>query len=261
MTITMNVPNTPDLWLSSFPRPKSDDHKYRRGHTVILGANAYTGATRLAAEACSRVGSGLVTVLNQPQADVYRATLPADIMVRADTLDAINRPTALLAGPGGCDEIAADLIRQSAPDLAIVLDADAIRLSGEISHAARIVTPHLGEFQRYFGQSETTPDAAAQAVARTKGLTVVLKGPTTWIAAPDGRLAENSHASPYLAKAGTGDVLAGMIAGLVAQRMPAFEAACAGVWLHSEASQRVGPGLIPQDLTAVLPAILKQLLA
>lgn len=256
----MSIVNTPDLWMSLFPRPAEDDHKYHRGHTVIMGANAYTGATRLAAEACSRVGSGLVTVLSQLQAEVYRATLPADIMVRADTLRDLNRPTTLLAGPGGCDEIAAEAISASDPNLAIVLDADAIRLCAELSHPFRIITPHFAEFERYFGSTGTSPSKAAQEVASAQGVTVVLKGPTSWIAAPDGRLAESQHASPYLAKAGTGDVLAGLIAGLAAQGMPAFEAACAGVWLHGEASLRIGPGLIPQDLIAELRPVLKDLL-
>lgn len=247
--------------MSLFPRPAEDDHKYHRGHTVIMGANAYTGATRLAAEACSRVGSGLVTVLSQLQADVYRATLPADIMVRADTLRDINRPTTLLAGPGGCDEIAEEAISASDPNLAIVLDADAIRLCAELSHPFRITTPHFAEFERYFGSTGASPSKAAQDVANAQGVTVVLKGPTTWIAAPDGRLAASQHASPYLAKAGTGDVLAGLIAGLAAQGMPAFEAACAGVWLHGDASLRVGPGLIPQDLIAELRPVLKDRLS
>lgn len=260
MTGVMNLPNTPDLWLSHFPRPAEDDHKYRRGHTVIMGANNYTGATRLAAEACSRIGSGLVTVLSEAQSDVYRATLPADIMVRADTLRDINRPTAILAGPGGCDEIAAEAISGSDPNLAIVLDADAIRLCAELSHKSRIITPHFGEFERYFGNTGASLSKAAQDVANAQGVTVVLKGPTTWIASPGGRMAESHHASPYLAKGGTGDVLAGFIAGLVAQGMPAFEASCAGVWLHGDASLRVGPGLIPQDLTAELRAVLKDLL-
>jgi hydroxyethylthiazole kinase-like uncharacterized protein yjeF len=260
MTGVMILPNTPDLWLSAFPRPAENDHKYRRGHTIVMGANAYTGATRLASEACSRVGSGLVTVLSPAQADIYRATLPADIMVRADMLRDINRPTVVLAGPGGCDELAADAIAGSDPTLTLVLDADAIRLCAELSHHTRIITPHFGEFERYFGGTGASLSKAALDVSSAQGVTVVLKGPTTWIASPDGRLAENHHASPYLAKAGTGDVLAGLIAGLVAQGMPAHEAACAAVWLHGETSLRVGPGLIPQDLIAELRPVLKDLL-
>lgn len=227
---------------------------------MVFGSANYTGATRLAAEACSRIGSGLVTVFSKAQADVYCASLPADIMVRADSLHDINRPNTLLAGPGGCDEASAREIRASDPNLALILDADAIRLCAELSHPFRIITPHFAEFERYFGSAGVSPSKAAQDVASAQGITVVLKGPTTWIAAPDGRLAESQHASPYLAKAGTGDVLAGLIAGLVAQGMPAFEAACAGVWLHGDASLRIGPGLIPQDLIAELRPVLKDLL-
>lgn len=255
------IRNSPALWQSHLPRPLPDGHKYQRGHTVILGADLYTGATRLAAEACSRAGSGLVTVLSDAQAQAYRMTLPADIMVREGSLDAINRPTTLLAGPGGCSDAQAALLESSAPGLAVVLDADAIRLRPALPHATCILTPHDGEFARFFGEIGDDRTASACRAAQETGSIIVLKGPETVIAAPDGQCALNTHASPYLAKAGTGDVLAGLIAGLAAQGMPAFEAACAGVWMHGEAGQRAGPGLIPQDLTAALPAILRESLA
>jgi len=261
MTGVTILPNQPDLWRSVFPRPKADDHKYKRGHTVLFGSDAYTGATRLAAEACSRVGSGLVTVLSGTQGPAYRATLPADIMVRDGALGEINRPTTLLAGPGGCSEAVAAEILGSAPGLGVVLDADAIRLCGQLGHETQIITPHEGEFERYFGPLNTDPAARAQELAQSKQVTVVLKGPETLVAAPDGRISINSQASPYLAKAGTGDVLAGLIAGLVAQGMPAFEAASAAVWLHGAASLRIGPGLIPQDLIGELRGLLTDLLA
>ena len=253
--------NTPDLWLSALPQPKANDHKYTRGHAVVIGANNYTGATRLAAASCSRIGSGLVTVLSPSQAPVYRMTLPADIMVREDSLADINRPTVVLAGPGGCDDAAAEAIRDSDTQLNLVLDADAIRLCGTLDHETQVATPHAGEFQKYFGDLSDDPLAKVEEIARARNITLVLKGAKTLIAAPDGRLVENTHASPYLAKAGSGDVLAGMIAGLVAQGMPAFEAACAGVWMHGDASLRVGPGLIPQDLIAEFRAVLGALLA
>lgn len=257
----MNLQNTPELWRPCLPRPTVRDHKYTRGHSVIIGANNYTGATRLAAEACSRIGCGLVTVLSPSQAPVYRTTLPADIMVREDTLTNINRPNLVLAGPGGCDDAAAAAIRESDTDLSLVLDADAIRLCGTLAHKTQIATPHEGEFRRCFGDVSNDPAANAREVAQAQNITLVLKGARTLIAAPDGRLVENTHASPYLAKAGSGDVLAGMIAGLVAQGMPAFEAACAGVWIHGDASLRVGPGLIPQDLMAEFRPVLGALLA
>lgn len=257
----MNLPNTPDLWRDDFPRPAGIDHKYTRGHSVIIGANNYTGATRLAAEACSRIGCGLVTVLSPARAPIYRSTLPADIMVREDSLHDINRPNVVLAGPGGCDDPAAESIRGSDTDLGLVLDADAIRLCGTLTHSTQVATPHEGEFRRYFGALSDDPAEIVREVAQKQNVTLVLKGAKTLVAAPDGRLAENTHASPYLAKAGTGDVLAGMIAGLVAQGVPAFEATCAGVWIHGDASLRVGPGLIPQDLIAELRNVLSELLA
>ena len=256
----MNLPNEPELWRSEFPQPTDADHKYSRGHTVIFGANAYTGATRLASGACSRIGSGLVTVLSPKQAAVYRTVLPADIMIWTDSLSAVNRPTTLLAGPGGLDDQGAMEIRDSDPGLGLVLDADAIRLCNEVPHSTKIVTPHDGEFERYFGKLTIDRTAAAIEIARSKTAIVVLKGARTLVAAPDGRICENNTASPYLAKAGTGDVLAGLIAGLLAQGMPAFEAASAGVWLHGAASLRVGPGLIPQDLISEVRPLLQELL-
>ena len=256
----MILPNDPDLWRANFPEPTAKDHKYSRGHTAIFGANTYTGATRLAAAACSRIGSGLVTVLSQAQAPLYRTVLPADIMIQAGRLDTVNRPTTLLAGPGGLDDQGAAEICASDAGLGVVLDADAIRLCSEVAHKTKIVTPHDGEFERYFGKLTDDRVAAAVEIARAKGAVVVLKGAHTLVAAPDGRVSQNQTASPYLAKAGTGDVLAGLVSGLLAQGMPAFDAASAGVWLHGAASLRVGPGLVPQDLLGEIRPLLRDLL-
>lgn len=255
------IPNSPDLWGASLPRPKPDGHKYHRGHSILLGAEIYTGATRLAAEACSRIGSGLVTVLSDQQADTYRATLPPDIMVRAGDFARINRPTTVLAGPGGCNEAQARLLVQTDPSIDLVLDADAIRMWPELTDRSCILTPHATEFERYFDTGERDPIARAGAAAENCNSIVILKGPETVIAAPDGRVVMNQTASPYLAKAGTGDVLAGLITGWLAQGMPAFEAACAGVWIHGRAGQIIGPGLIPQDIIAEIRPILAGLLA
>lgn len=253
--------NSPALWSSLLPRPEPDAHKYQRGHAVILGADTYTGATRLAAEACSRIGAGLVTVLSDSQADLYRVTLPADIMVRSGTPSDLNRPSILLAGPGGCSDTQAQQLLNTDPGRPIVLDADAIRLSPELSARTCILTPHAAEFERYFGLSSAQPTEQAPNAAKASGHVIVLKGPYTVIAAPGGRVCLNTTASPYLAKAGTGDVLAGLITGLAAQGMPPFEAACAGVWVHGQAGKRIGPGLIPQDITGQVPTILSELLS
>ncbi len=260
ITVTI-LQNSPDLWRSVFPKPQSTDHKYDRGHAVIFGSDNYTGATRLAAEACSRIGSGLVTVLTTTQAQIYRQTLPADIMVRDGTLDGVNRPATLLAGPGGCNQAAAQDLSVSSPDLSLVLDADAIRLCSEVAHARKIITPHEGEYERYIGPLSGDRTETARDASRETRSVIVLKGPQTIIAAPDGRVCMNTTASPYLAKAGTGDVLAGMITGLVAQGMPDFDASCSAVWLHGEASVRIGPGLVPQDLIAALPALMGEILS
>ena len=252
--------NSPDLWRDALPRPSLDAHKYDRGHLVILGADRFTGATRLAAESGSRIGAGLVTVLNRTQTNTYRATLPADIMIVDGELSDIRKPTTLLAGPGGCSDAQSETLLNAEPGLVCVLDADAIRFHAQLQSAPTILTPHLGEFARYFGPVGSDSARSARAVAETTGSVLVLKGPQTIIARPEGEIVRNATASPYLAKAGTGDVLAGMIAGLTAQGMPLFEAACAGVWLHGRAAQLIGPGLIPQDLIAKLPVLLRDLI-
>ena len=253
--------NAPELWAARLPKPSLDGHKYHRGHAVILGAETYTGATRLAAEACSRIGAGLVTVHSPAQAQVYRATLAADIMVRDDALSALNQPGTVLAGPGGCSDAQAAALSALQGPFDLVLDADAIRLWRTQKARSCIVTPHEGEFERYFENHAGDTATRASAAAKSSGLIMVLKGPQTVIGAPDGQTVLNSTASPYLAKAGTGDVLAGLITGLLAQGMPAFDAACAGVWIHGHAGERIGPGLIPQDITAEIQSILAELLA
>ena len=252
--------NVPDLWHADLPVPSPDGHKYDRGHAVILGSEKYTGATRLAAEACSRIGAGLVSVLSDAQAQTYRFTLPPDIMVSDQTPETLNRVNTLLVGPGGCSEAQALMVAPQDPSIKLVLDADAIRLWPELHNREFVVTPHEGEFSRYFGTFEgDAADRAVQAAERS-GAVIVLKRPNTMIACPNGRVVENKTASRYLAKAGSGDVLAGLIAGLVAQGMTTFEAACAGVWIHGAASERIGPGLVPQDMFQEIRPILRDLL-
>ena len=252
--------DSPALWQTLLPDKSNDahhydPHKYNYGHAVIYSAPVLTGATRLAAAAASRIGAGLVTVLtNQDNAGVFRTSLPAHIMVRDDFNWDDPRITAKLYGSGGL----------SAPpvfdaNIPIVLDADAlIGLPSKLS-PHYILTPHEGEFERAFPDLHGgRVDRAMQAAAKINAH-VVLKGPATVIAAPDGRCAVNRHASADLATAGTGDVLAGIIAGLAAQHMPLFEACCAAVWIHGDGGLRVGAGLVASDLPDVIPAVLKGL--
>lgn len=254
--------NDPRLWISEFPRPAPTDHKYDRGHAVIFAAPDLTGATRLAAEACSRIGAGLVSVLAAEREDVFRATLPADIMVRNGTLANLRNPNTALIGPGGFHPIALSDLKSGHALKTIVIDADAITHAGDPKDltARLVITPHEGELARNFPDLTGTREDRALYVARTLGAVVVLKGSRTLIASPDGSIIENRHDSPYLAKAGTGDVLAGLITGIVAQGMDPFRASAAAVWIHGDAALRIGPGLVASDLERRIPDVLSALL-
>ncbi|HTN11572.1 MAG TPA: NAD(P)H-hydrate dehydratase [Acetobacteraceae bacterium] len=249
--------NTPALW--ALPAPGADSHKYTRGHLTILGGAAMTGAARLAAMAAHRGGAGLVTVAAQGSAAIYRAGDPGILVSEAPLADLLadSRRVAWLCGPG-LGELAGEcLATLLAAGRAVVADADALtacaghpeRLAG-----AAVLTPHDGEFSRVFGPIGPDRLAAARAAAARTGAVLVLKGPATVIAAPDGRAAINDNAPPWLATAGSGDVLGGIIAALLAQGMARWEAACAGVWLHGRAGQAAGAGLIAEDLPACLPS-------
>jgi hydroxyethylthiazole kinase-like uncharacterized protein yjeF len=279
--------NAPALWQHCFPVPQPAGHKYRRGHTVILsGAMASTGAARLAARAALRAGSGLVTIASPADAVAVNAAASLAVMVReAEGVEGLSRLlddprlNTVVMGPGG--GVGADMcakVRVAATgDRALVLDADALTSFGEnpkelftilTNHnlSTAILSPHDGEFSRLFRQVDKIPSVkqkleAALAASHETGAVVVLKGPDTVVAAPDGRAAIAENAPPYLATAGAGDVLAGIIGGLRAQRMPAFEAAAAAVWIHGEAAREIGPGLIAEDLTEALPAIYRRLFA
>ncbi|MGI6853237.1 NAD(P)H-hydrate dehydratase [Mesorhizobium sp. 1B3] len=281
--------NGPALWMAEFPFLELDTHKYRRGHVgVFSGGPTATGAARLSAMAAARAGAGAVTVLSPVDALVANAAHLTSIMLRpAETLQEIGdflrerRPDALVYGPGlgGGPETGAlliDMLTEARDYLqAIVLDASALTSLARQADAFFVVstregapsivlTPHEGEFGRLF------PDLAADkalskleranAAAMRAGGVVILKGADTVIAAPDGRAVINSNGTPLLATAGSGDVLSGLVAALLAQHMPPFHAACAGVWLHAEAARRFGPGLIAEDLPLALAPVLRELL-
>jgi hydroxyethylthiazole kinase-like uncharacterized protein yjeF len=267
------------LWRAQFPMPMRQAHKHARGHAMVVsGTMAQTGAARLAATAALRVGAGLVTMLSPPSALLVHASHLTAVMLRAvrdteELVAACAGAAVTVIGPAaGVTPAtrAAVLALLQAPG-ALVLDADALSVfqgdSGALFSALRpgdVMTPHVGEFNRLFpgllGSTENRI-AAALAAARQAGCVVLLKGPDTVIASPEGRTVVNGTGSPYLATAGSGDVLAGLIAGLIAQGMPGFEAACAGAWLHGLCGEALGPGLISEDLPAVLPRVLQSFLA
>ncbi|MEP9390374.1 NAD(P)H-hydrate dehydratase [Mesorhizobium sp. KR9-304] len=282
--------NTPALWGALFPRPAAETHKYARGHVgVFSGGPASTGAARLSARGAARAGAGAVTLLSPGNAvQVNAAHLTSIILRKADTPEEIaewlgdRKPAALVFGPGlGLDDkvgdLALKLIAASAGIVRhIVFDADALthlsRRRAEFLAAFGmpgapqiVLTPHEGEFARAFpelaGNESLSKLDRARKAAALAGATLILKGPDTVIASPDGRAAINANATPWLATAGSGDVLAGIAAGLLAQGMPSFEAACAAVWLHAEAGSRFGPGLIAEDLPDLLPPLLRERLS
>ncbi len=274
--------NAPDIWQSLMPVPKRDAHKYRRGHVgVVSGGVTSTGAARLSAMAAARSGAGAVTVLSPSSAVlVNAANLTATMLRRVDgaaDLEAFIRergPRAFVIGPGaGVGETTRELaLAAMSSNAGIVLDADAITSFADAPAAlfqaaagtTSVLTPHDGEFARLFPditvEHEPSKLVRARQAAARSGCILVLKGPDTVIASPDGRAAINTNGSPWLATAGSGDVLAGIVAGLLAQGMPGFEAACAAVWMHAEAGTRFGPGLIAEDMPGLLPAILREVL-
>jgi ADP-dependent NAD(P)H-hydrate dehydratase / NAD(P)H-hydrate epimerase len=269
--------NTPELWRADFPRPDPLGHKYSRGHVLVVSGPAHaTGAARLAARGALRVGAGLVSVASPPDAVAANANHLTAIMVKPfegpeglRALLADKRFNTCVIGPGcGVGAATRELV-YAALECICVLDADALTSFREYPkdlfdrfRKDAMLTPHEGEFKRLFPdllERSVNRIVAAREAAKTAGCVVLLKGPDTAIAAPDGRVAVCTNAPPYLATAGAGDVLAGFIAGLLAQGMPVWEAACAAAWLHGEAAKTFGPGLIAEDLPEQLPVLLRRL--
>ncbi len=271
----MSETNDPVLWRDRLPWPGPDAHKHARGRLgVVSGPMLQTGAARLAARAGLRIGAGLVRILCPPDAGpVIAASVEAimvDAFASADELAKLADPLdCVVIGPaaGLTDATALNLAALARTGPALVVDADALTLFRGRPEALfvsldrdDVLTPHEGEFERVFpGLLDQGREAAARAAAGACGAHVILKGRETVIAAPDGRVATNPNGSPWLATAGSGDVLAGMVGGLMAQRMDTFHAACAAVWMHADAAGRFGPGLTAEDLPALLPAVLADL--
>ncbi|HEX6859208.1 MAG TPA: NAD(P)H-hydrate dehydratase [Caulobacteraceae bacterium] len=271
--------NEPSLWAHRFPWPASDTHKHARGRLIVVSGEATrTGAARLAARAGLRIGAGLVTVLSPPGALAENAAHLEAVMLRPFETDvelasAADDVGAAVIGPaaGVGPATRANLLALARTGAAMVVDADALTTFRErpadlFSALDRddVLTPHPGEFERLFpGLLKASPHriAAAREAAKGAGAIVLLKGPDTVIAAPDGRTAVNVNGSPWLATAGSGDVLAGFIGGLLAQNMDTFEAACAAAWIHAECAALHGPGLTAEDLPNLSSQVLARLYA
>jgi ADP-dependent NAD(P)H-hydrate dehydratase / NAD(P)H-hydrate epimerase len=266
--------NDPELWLANLPRLQSSGNKYNRGHALLSGGYPMTGAARMAARAAARAGAGLTTIAVPEKAFGIYASALTSIMVQPLLQDddfvrllPERRYTAFAIGPGAGvnDATRQRVLAMLATGKPVLLDADAISAfagrTDELFQAINgpcVITPHGGEFTRIF-------DAAGDKLTRTRsaarrsGAVIVLKGSDTVIAAPDGRAVINSNAPATLATAGSGDVLAGIILGLLAQGMDAFPAAAAGVWMHGAAASDFGLGLVAEDLPEQLPAVLRRL--
>lgn len=263
--------NDPSLW--SIPTLDVDANKYSRGHVVVYGGYPMTGAARLAARSAARAGAGMVTIGTRTSAlDSYLASVESIIIKPADDFrqwgELLVKANASVVGPGaGVGELTKNIALESLRrGVATLLDADALTsFVGELDVLAKavrgelVLTPHEGEFARLFDLNGDREIRAGDAAQRVGGV-VVLKGHETVIASPDGRLVVNDNAPATLATAGSGDVLAGLIASLLARGMSAFEAACAGVWVHGEAANRAAPGLIADDLPALIALVLADLL-
>ncbi|WP_404426908.1 NAD(P)H-hydrate dehydratase [Thalassospira australica] len=264
--------NDPPCWRAGIHWPGVDGHKYHRGHLLVMGGATMTGAARLVARAARRAGAGLLTVVAEPAAlPVYAADSPGIMTASIAGLDDLLkdcRHNALVIGPGfGVgDETRSRVIPLLHYCRCTVLDADALTSFAEqpstlffAIQGPTVLTPHEGEFARLFPDIEGDKLSRARAAAKRSGATVLIKGVDTVIAAPDGRAAINAIDAPWLATAGSGDVLAGIIGGLMAQGMEMFDAACMGVWLHARAGAELGPGLIAEDIPEHLPVLLGEL--
>jgi NAD(P)H-hydrate epimerase len=268
--------NAPSLWADSLPEPQDTDNKYSRGHALVIGGYPATGAARMASRAAARTGAGLVTIaVSETALPVYAAALSSIMVSPVSTPEDLNRLladsryTGFLIGPGaGIDAVTrAQVLAILKGGRATVLDADALStfkddptLLFRSMIGPCVLTPHDGEFARLF-DANGDKLSRTRAAARTSGAVIVLKGSDTVIAAPDGRAIINSNAPASLATAGAGDVLSGIILGLLTQGMEPFLAAAAAVWLHGAAARLFGPKLMAEDIPDLLPAVFTQLQA
>ncbi|PHQ70675.1 MAG: bifunctional ADP-dependent NAD(P)H-hydrate dehydratase/NAD(P)H-hydrate epimerase [Sneathiella sp.] len=268
--------NDPAIWVDYLIEPDPLDHKYSRGHVAIVGgAISSTGAARMAARASLRAGAGATTVVSPPSAlSTYAAALEAVMVTSIATAEAFadwirqKRIGTLLIGPGnGVNDRTRGFVLAALEGPAnVILDADALTVFKNAPQAlfeaiiakpegVCILTPHEAEFNRIF-DVEGSKLERAKAAAQLSGAIVLLKGADTVVATPQGRAIINHNAPPFLAAAGSGDVLGGIICGLISAGMPPFKAAAAATWIHGEAGNRLGQGLIAEDIESEIPAIL-----
>ncbi len=265
--------NHPALWLKDFPIPDAATHKYHRGHTVVYGGPVRTGAACLSAAAAQKIGSGLVTLTTPPSSRMiyalYRASIMVDEWQDAEGFKAIlrdERKNCVVIGPGAGDGVKEAVEALLTFNKTAVLDADVFtafsktpqELFSKLSPDC-VLTPHEGEFERLFGTLKGSKLDRARQAAKTSDAIILLKGPDSVIAAPDGTAIINLNASPALATGGSGDVLAGLIAGLAAQKMPLFMATAAACWLHGETAKIHGLGLTAEDIISHIPQVLNTL--
>jgi NAD(P)H-hydrate epimerase len=266
--------NDPRLWIAALPQLLDDGNKYTRGHALISGGYPTTGAARMAARAAARAGAGLTTIAVAPIAlPVYAAALTSIMVQPLATPEDFgcllddNRYTAFLIGPGAGtgEETRTRVLAMLGTGRPTLLDADALTAFADdpltLDRAIAgpcVLTPHDGEFHRLFDPNGDKL-TRTRVAARRSGAIIVLKGSDTVITSPDGRSIINSNAPPTLATAGSGDVLSGIVLGLLAQSMDPFLAAAAAVWLHGAAATEFGPGLIAEDLPELLPRVFRRL--
>ena len=280
--------NSPKFWQDKLIPPTKEDHKYTRGQVTLLGGMEMTGATCLAAHAASRTGAGMITIISptfhyQKKPDavdptiIYRSYRPNFIVLENTSItDHLKQSepkgrNVCVIGPGlgtGNGNISRSVIlsvlQRKTP---VVLDADAFNVFQsnpkelvESLHEDVVLTPHAGEFKRLFPNFDTTPKDASERAVNNQLFTMVYKGAHTVIARQGKDTIINDNAPPSLATAGSGDVLTGLIAGLMATGMKPYDAACAGVWIHGKVASLAGFGLVSSDLPDFIPKVMQELL-
>ncbi|MGH1455437.1 MAG: NAD(P)H-hydrate dehydratase [Alphaproteobacteria bacterium] len=286
----MHQINLPELWIESFPVYDETTHKYKRGQVFVLGGVEMTGAACLSADAAARVGAGLVTIISPylsafqklirfDPIGVYKSFKPYIMVKQQHLLNAVQKSQekgrcSVIIGPGlGNREystvrsIVYSILEEKT---LLVLDADGLNaFEGRqaqlytLLHEDSVVTPHEGEFKKLFPElsldSHEDRIQSTQLAAKKCGCVIVLKGART-IIANEHSYVINTNAKPSLATAGSGDVLSGIIAGLMAQGMDAFDAARCGVWIHGKTSQTSEPCLVATDINEKIPLVLKEML-